>query len=260
MNLSRAWAITTGHLSQIVQDTPRLTAPFYWALIELVLVGFMASWIESSSGASVVHALVAAAIAWSIMVRVGIEIAWNLLIELWDNNLINLFTSPLSIIEWIVAAALYGIIAAALLFVFLCASAYLMFGYNFFSVGWLLIPLLINYYLSALVIGFLASSLPIYYGVRVTTYVFMLSWLFAPFSGLYYSLSVMPLWAQYIAHALPTYYGVDVLKTFVLTGHIAYWKLGMTFLLNGTYLIMTTVLFKQMFEKSKKQGLSRLAN
>lgn len=258
VSISRAWAIVCRHLRQMMTDIPRLTTPFYWALIELLLIGFMGMWIDTSSNNLIALSLIAAAIGWSLIVRTCLEISWNMLEELWAHNLVNLFASPLTIGDWMLSAALFAAIISGALLMFLALCAYMLFGYNFFSVGWMLIPLLCNYYLSGLAMGFLTTSLLIYAGVRVTSYVFMISWLFAPLSGLYYNIDVMPTLVQYVAHLLPTYYGIDVLKTLVLTGNIIYWKLGMTFALNSVYLIATSMLFKHMFEKSKNQGLARL--
>ena len=260
MNMLRIWAITYRHLRQVIKDVPRLSMLFYWSLIELVLIGFMAIWTNGSSSSPVVFSLIAAAVAWSLIVRASLEIPWNLLEELWAHNLVNLFASPLTVTEWLASAALYAAIAFVSLLLFLWGLAYIIFGYNFLSVGLLLVPLLFNYYISALAIGFLTASLLIRYGLRVTSYVFMVSWMFAPLSGIYYSLSVLPVWAQYLAHLLPTYYGIDVLKTFVISGEIVYWKLAAAFTLNALYLVLTFGLFKWMFEKSRQEGLARLTN
>ena len=88
----------------------------------------------------------------------------------------------------------------------------------------------------------------------------MISWMFAPLSGIYYSLTVLPVWAQHIAHLLPTYYGVDLLKGLALSGTISYERLAITFALNGLYLVLTAVLFKWAFEQSRKEGLGRLVH
>ena len=260
MNMRCVWAITYRHLRQVIKDVPRLSMLFYWSFIELVLIGFMAIWTNGSSSSPVVFSLIAAAIAWSFIVRSSLEISWNLLEELWAHNLVNLFASPLTVAEWMASAALYAAIAFVSLVLFLWGLAYITFGYNFLSVGLMLVPFLFNYYISALAIGFLTASLLIRYGLRVTSYVFMVSWMFAPLSGIYYSLSVLPVWAQYVAYLLPTYYGIDVLKTFVISGEVVYWKLIAAFVLNALYLALTLGLFKWMFEKSRQEGLARLTN
>jgi len=260
MNMIRVWAITHSYVRQVIKDMTRLAQIFYWSFIELALIGFMAIWTKGSSSSSVVFSLMAAAIVWSLINRVSLEMPFNMLEELWAHNLLNLFVSPLTIAEWMVSSALYAAIVFVPLLFFLWGLAYSMFGYNFFSVGWMLVPLLFNYYISALVIGFLTAAILIRYGLRATSYVFMISWIFAPMSGIYYSLSVLPVWVQYVAHLLPTYYGIDVLKTFVVSGEIVYWKLAAAFAFNALYLVLTLVLFKWMFEKSRQEGLTRLTN
>jgi len=225
-----------------------------------MIVGFMGVWIDSSSDGHMTTTLIAAAVSWSLIVRPSMEVPWNILEELWSHNLVNLFASPLSIFEWMISACWYTAFSfvALLFFLWLCVLA--LFSYNIFSIGWLLVPLLCNYYLSALCIGFLTAALLIRYGLRMTSYVFMISWMFAPLSGIYYSLTVLPVWAQHIAHLLPTYYGVDLLKGLALSGTISYERLAITFALNGLYLVLTAVLFKWAFEQSRKEGLGRLVH
>lgn len=260
MNIQRIWAIMYRHIRQTIKDVPRLSMLFYWSLIELLLVGFMGIWTQGSTTSVVALSLIAAAIGWSLIVRSCLEVSWNILEELWSHNLINLFASPLTIAEWMVSSALFSALSFMVLMLYLWVLAYAIFAYNVFSVGWLLVPLLLNYYMSAMAIGFLSSSLLIYYGIRATSYVFMVSWIFAPISGIYYGLSVLPVWVQYIAHILPTYYGIDVIKTYVVHGTIDYLSLGLTTVLNILYLVLTCILFKTCFEKSRSEGLTRLTN
>lgn len=260
INLRRVWAVTNRHLRQVIKDAPRLTGMFYWSFIELVIVGYMGIWVDNSADNRVALAVIAAAIGWSLVVRSSIEVAWNLLEELWAHNLVNMFAAPLTALEWIASAAVYIVISFSCLMVFLWGSTLLLFNYNILSVGWILVPLLCNYYLSGLAIGLLTASLLIYYGIRMTSYVFMLSWLFAPLSGVYYSLAVLPVWVQYVAHMLPTYYSIDVLKKIVISGEIAYFNIAIAFVLNMFYVVLTMWLFNTMFERSKQEGLARLTS
>lgn len=258
MNIRRIWAVTCRHLWQTSGDAPRAIGMFYWPLIELMLMGYMGVWVDSSADKAVAFAVVAAVTGWSLIVRSAIEVAWNLLEELWAHNLVNMFASPLSINEWIASASLYILFSSGALFSFLWITSFFLFGYNILSVGWLLIPLICNYYLTGLCIGLLAASVLIQHGVRMVSYIFMISWLFAPLSGVYYSLEVLPVWIQYIAHALPSYYSIDVLKTIVMTGEIIYWKMASACVLNLIYVPFAIWFFKRMFERSRSEGLARL--
>ena len=49
--------------------------------IELALIGFMGIWVDTSSDNFVAVSLIAAAVAWSLMVRSSLEVSWNLLEE-----------------------------------------------------------------------------------------------------------------------------------------------------------------------------------
>ena len=90
----------------------------------------------------------------------------------------------------------------------------------------------------------------------------MLAWMtayfFAPFSAVYYPVSVLPKWGQMIAHALPTTYIFEGMRE-VLYQHTFSWPMFLkSIALNLIYLLLSMGFFKYMFEKSRAKGLARL--
>ena len=107
-------------------------------------------------------------------------------------------------------------------------------------------------------LGFLSSSLVIYWGHQVEACSWMMGYLFAPFSAVFYPVSILPLWAQKIAWALPSTYVLEAMRK-ILAGEPVplsyYWmSLGLDLL----YLCLAIGLFLIMFQKSRVKGLARL--
>ena len=80
-----------------IRDWSRLTDAFYWPTVDLVLWGLTSSYFRSYiPGASkIMMIIISGIILWIIVWRGQYEITVNLLEELWNKNLINLFAAPL---------------------------------------------------------------------------------------------------------------------------------------------------------------------
>jgi len=106
--------------------------------------------------------------------------------------------------------------------------------------------------------GFLGSSVIVYWGQKVQTIAWTMGFLFAPFSAVYYPLSQLPGWVQKIALWLPTTYVFEGMRTVIFTGKLDIVILAKSLGLNVIYLIGSLILFRFMFEKSRAKGLARL--
>lgn len=262
MEFYRVWAITLRHLRHIIHDFSRLTVIFYWPFEEIILWGYSGLWVQSDNGtlSNVGLSLLIGAVLWQITVRANYDISLNLLEEIWSYNVGNLFSTPLQLSEWIMAVVLLAIITLAVITCFLTAVVWLLYAFSIISLGWSLIPILACLFISGLSIGFFSASLLIYWGVRIEPLVYMIGWVFAPFSGIYYALDVLPFWAQCIARMLPMSYIFDAIRSVIETGVFPVHNVLISMALNVVYFVLAIALFCRMYEKSRSEGLARLTS
>lgn len=261
IQLYRAWAIVLRHTRHMVNSFARISDIFYWPLVDIVLWGYSGIWVGEgqSQVSSVALVLLTASVLWQLVVKVNYGISVNLLEEVWSHNVSNLFCTPLQLSEWILGAVILALGIMSCTALFLLAVVYWFYSFNILSIGWVLAPICISLVLSGIVIGFFASALLIYWGYQVDALVFMIGWAFAPLSGVYYPIDVLPAWVRTIASVLPMPYVFDALRQVIATGSTATRPLMISFALNGVYLLITLLFFKYMFEKSRERGLARLA-
>lgn len=262
MEFYRVWAITLRHLRHILHDFSRLTVIFYWPFEEIILWGYSGVWIQNDQG-GMSHlglSLLIGAVLWQITVRANYDISLNLLEEISSYNVSNLFSTPLELSEWVLAAILLACITLGIMILFLSAVVWFLYSFSLISLGLGLIPIIFCLFLSGLSIGFFAASLLVYWGVRIEALVYMIGWVFAPFSGIYYSLEVLPHWAQLVARCLPMCYVFDALRTVIETGIVPTATLLVSLQLNILYFFAALFLFKVMFERSRNEGLARLVS
>jgi ABC-2 type transport system permease protein len=257
LKLSRVWTVFLRYF-YAHRNTPSSAFDFlYWPLVDMVLFGFIGVWLsKQQSSDKVVLSLVIGLVLWGIAYRTNLEISKNLVQELWDENLINFFATPLSLTEWICGLMLSGFLCIMFALPYGALLAYFIFGLNIFSIGFTIIPLIFLLIMSGWILGFIAAGILIYGGQKIETIVWAMGWLPAPFCSVYYPVEVLPNWMQFISKLLPMTYAFEGMRQALNTGTIPYYYLMVSFMLSFIYLIGTLIFFTFMFRKSKEQGLS----
>jgi len=232
---------------------------FFWPILDLFLWGITSVWIQEHdpSMPKLALSILAGLVFWQLIWRSNYEICVNLLQEFWSRNLVNLFSTPLKLREWICALMCIGMgkITVALLFGAGVIAA--MYSLNLFTFGFTLIPFCFSLLLSGWFLGFLSASFVIYLGQRMQMLAWMTAYAFMPFSAVFYPIEALPDWAQVIGRALPMTYIFEGMREVLKTGVFS-WELFWTSIgLNVAYLMGTFALFTFFFDKSRKKGLAR---
>ncbi|MBA3752343.1 ABC transporter permease [Candidatus Dependentiae bacterium] len=231
---------------------------FYWPLYDIFLWGLTAVAFKSVAPLNVSNVWLIALALWPVCYRANLDMSLSLLSELWSRNVVNLFATPLEIHEWVASSMLLGLFDATVSFLYASLVIYLLYGFNVFSLGWILLPLALLLMLSGWTIGLFTASWLLYSGQKLQKLVWVFGWFFVPFSALFYPLQTLPSWAFYIAKAVPMSYVFDALRTFVNQGSLPMVNLYISFALNCFYLTLSYQFFKKMYHASRVKGLSRL--
>lgn len=260
MSIKRINAIILRHLYNWRHNLDRISDSFYWPAMDLILWGLTSVYIKnnSSSVPFIVITLLTGVVFWLIIWRSQYEITVNLLTELWDRNLVNIFGSPLTVGEWIVSVMILGIFKILISILFTIGFAFLLYKTNIFSFGFILIPFIVSLMLTGWAAGFIVGGIIIRFGAKIQTLAWVGVTILMPFSAVYYPVSVLPDWAQIVAKFVPPSYIFEGMREIIFTGNFAYDKLIISFTLNFLYLFLSIWFFVFMFNKSKKIGLGRL--
>jgi len=260
MKLHRVMAIVMRHLYLYSRSYDRLTDSIYWPVMDIVVWGITSQWLMKSQNAipNLALMILTGLVFWQIVWRANYEISVNLLEEFWNQNLVNLFATPLRVSEWIAAVMALGFIKMLFTASVGIIAVWLMYALNIFTVGWMIIPFFALLLMSGWFMGFLGAAVIIYYGQRVQTLAWTMGFLFAPFSAVYYPLESLPGWVQNIAQWLPTTYVFEGMRAILFRGEMPVDMLVKSLALNVMYLILSLAFFVFMFRKSREKGLARL--
>ncbi len=260
INFNRVFAMIYRYTINMRHSFDRITDMFYWPAMDILIWGLTSAYFLKNNPDQnhLQFAIIGGLVFWIVVWRAQYEVTTNLLAELWDKNIVNIFASPLKLSEWVTAFMLFGFIKTIISFSFSLFIAFLLYGFSIVPIGLFLFPIMVNLILSGWAAGFLVAGFLIRYGGTIQTLAWAGVYLIAPFSAVYYSLGTLPAWAQQVSHFLPTSYMFEGIRQLLFTGTMSSDKLLISFVLNIIYLSISLRFFFYMFNKSKKLGLGRL--
>lgn len=259
MKLHRIRAIVRRHFMLTFRRADRIINVLYWPFLNIVLWGITSMWMQQQSqNTNLITMVLTGLILWQIVFRVNLETAKGLFEELLSHNVVNLFSTPLTLGEWIVGMMALGVINMFLVLACCSIAVWLLYGINILVLGWSLLAFMLSLLIAGWFIGFFICGLLIYWGLKAQDFVFTVGWIFSPFSAIYYPLSILPSWLQTIGKCLPMTYVFEAMRGVLTTGQYDRSYLIKSFALDALYLTLSLLFFLYMFEKSKEKGLSRL--
>lgn len=259
MSWQRIWAVFLRYFYFFAR-MDHLADLFFWPALDVFLWGMTSVWIQENdvSMPTIAITILTGLVFWQIIWRSNYEVSVNLLQEFWSRNMVNLFSTPLKLKEWISALMIVGVCKILITILFGTFIVWLLYSLNIFNIGWAIVPFCASLTLSGWFIGFLSAAIMVYFGQRVQMLAWMTAYVFAPFSAVFYPLAALPKWAQAIGKVLPMTYVFEGMRKVLAQGIFSWEDFGMSMVLNIVYLLGTLFLFWFFFEKSRSKGLSRL--
>jgi ABC-2 type transport system permease protein len=256
-SLDRAWTVFMRYFYSNRRTASVFVDYLYWPVIDILLFGYIGlSLSDQVLNNNLVINLLTGMVLWQVTFRTNLEVSKNLLLELWDENLINFFATPLRLSEWLVGLMMIGPVTVLFTVPYGALIVKLMVNENIFTMGWSMLLIIASLVMSGWFLGIFTSSFLIYYGQKMDTLVWAVGWLPAPFCSIYYPLETLPHWMQLASKLLPMTYAFEAMRTVINTHTIPYDLLLISFALNVLYLILALAFFMCMFRKSKNEGLS----
>ena len=90
-----------------------------------------------------------------------------------------------------------------------------VFGLSFFAYGLALVPFLLILFMFGVALGICTCGMVLRLGPAAEWFVWPVPAIISPFAGVFYPISVLPHWMQFIAKLLPVSYVFEGLRTIV---------------------------------------------
>ena len=202
----------------LMSSWPRLLELVYWPALQIITWGFLQNYISQTSGffARAGGTLIGAVILWDILFRGQLGFSISFLEEMWARNLGNLMMSPLKPIEFLISLMIMSLIRLAIGVIPMTGLALFFFGFNFYSIGLPLIAFFCNLIFTSWSVGIFASGLVLRNGLGAESIVWTLMFAVMPLACIYYPVSVLPVWLQYVSWALPPTYVFEGMRALLI--------------------------------------------
>ncbi len=258
MKWHRIKALMTRHLYLYQRSIPRLMDIFFWPTMTLLLWGFVSEYLQQSNfsgSVNIVTVLLGAIILWEILSEGQHSLSVAFLEDIWERNLLNIFVTPLKISEFLASTALLGVIRVFLVGIVMGVVALFAYSFNLFSLGFYIIPFAFNLIFFGWILGLIITAVILRFGTSAQVLAFGIMFLVQPFTAVFYPVSILPKYIQYISYALPSTYVFEGLRAVVNTGHFLNSYFLISVGLNIIYLALALWFFYRMFARVKKNGM-----
>lgn len=259
MNPSRIAAIFIRQLFLLKSNPTRLAGVFLWLIIDVVQWGFISKYLGSLGQATFgfITVILGAIILWEFMTRIQQGIMMAFLEDIWSQNFINFFASPLRIREYLSGLVLTATATGIAGFLIMVLIAGLLFGYNVLRLGLLLVPFLFILFVFGMAMGIFVSAAIFKLGPSAEWLGWPIPMVLSVFAGVYYPVSTLPSSLQVVAHLVPPSYVFEGMRSILETGAYGYNLLTQLLvggLLSVLYLFLASSFFIRIYRQNLKNG------
>jgi ABC-2 type transport system permease protein len=235
---------------------PRLLELLYWPALQIITWGFLQNYISANAGffARAGGTLIGAVILWDILFRGQLGFSISFLEEMWARNLGNLMMSPLKPIEFLIALMAMSLIRLAIGVIPMTLLAMVFFDFNFYGIGLPLVAFFCNLIFTSWSIGIFVSGLVLRNGLGAESIVWTLMFGLMPLACVYYPVTVLPYWLQYVAWTLPPTYVFEGMRALLIDHVLRLDLMTEAFAINVVLFIASFAVFLALLRSARRHG------
>lgn len=255
--IRRIGAMVVRHWYLLTGSWPRILDLFYWPLVQMLLWGFIQSYLASANGfiARAAGVLLGAALLWDVLFRSQVSLSIAFLEEIWSRNLGHLFVSPLRSGEFVASLVVVSLIRTLIGLTSASLMAIALFGYSLYGLGLGLIAFFFNLSLFGWAVGVAVAALILRFGMGAEMLTWVLAAGLAPLCAVYYPIDALPHWIQWVPHLLPPAYVFEGMRGVLLHGVFRIDLFAAAFALNILYFASGLALFLTMVRAARHRGM-----
>ena len=228
---------------------------FIFSTITIVVFSFVAKYLAGSANPSGALYLIIGLLLWEI-VRIGqysitVSVLWNV----WSRNLSNMFVSPMSTTEYLLALMISSFGKCIVVIAMLAFFVYWITGFNLLSLGFTnLILYFINLIVFSWSVGILITGVIFKYGTRIQAMSWGVIFLFQPLSASFFPISVLPQPLQVVASYIPITHVFTAARNSINNPTVDWGLFLYSLFLNLIYFVVSCLLFVYFYRKSLQTG------
>ena len=218
LSAARIFAMVRRYWYLLSSSWPRLLDLIYWPTVQMLMWGFLQMYVAQNAGffARAGGVFIGSVLLWDILFRGQLGFSISFLEEMWSRNLANIMMSPLRPVEFISALMIMSVVRLAIGMVPVSLLAIAFFGFNLWALGLALVAFFANLMLTSWSIGIFVAGLLLRNGMGAESLAWTIMFLFLPLTCVYYPVTVLPVWLQYVAWSLPPTYVFEGMRALLI--------------------------------------------
>ncbi|MBI4211756.1 MAG: ABC transporter permease [Deltaproteobacteria bacterium] len=246
----RQWYLMKGSFSRIL---PNVT----WVAVDIILWGFITKYLAAitASKFDFVPLLLGSVLIWDFFVRIMHGISMAFFEDIWSRNFLNLFSTPLSIAEYLTGLVCTSIATGTFGLAVMLLLAIGGFGLSFARYGLLIFPFFMILFLFGVALGISGIALVLRLGPASEWFIWPIPAILSPFVGVFYPIETLPQWMQLIARILPPSYVFENIRSIVSGGQASMQSLGISTVLAVIYILIACWIFTRVYRRAVRTGL-----
>jgi len=258
MNFRIVFALVCRYLFLYTRNWVRLAEVVFWPMMELVTWGFLTRYLEGRMGGGESGPftwMLGGVIFWDVMFRSQQGVAISFLEDVWTRNLLNIFVAPVRPVEYLASAFGVGLVRIAVTVLILWALSWSFFRFNLLDIGPALVPFFASLLLFGWAIGIFATALIMRFGQAAESLAWAVPFLIQPLTAVYYPVSIMPGWLQWVALALPSTHVFEGMRGVMAGAGFSWSHFGWAMALNGVCLVLAGFFYSWTLATVRAKGL-----
>ena len=225
MNLHRVRVVVRRHAYVLWRAPHRWFDIAFWPLMDVILWGSLGTFVAQQSDTSQAGApyLIAGILMFHILFQSQIAVATGFMEETWSRNLLNVLTTPVTEIEYVVGTATFGLAKVVLALTTLSVTAFLSFGFGLDEIGWSIIPIAFILTVVGWGVGIANIGVVLRFGQGAEILVWGSNFILMALSGVFNPVEALPGPLQPLARVLPSTHAFGALRE-VLAGQPLPWS------------------------------------
>jgi ABC-2 type transport system permease protein len=217
-SLNRVAAMVRRYWYLLRSSWPRILDLIYWPTVQMLMWGFLQLYVSQNAGffARAGGVFIGSVLLWDILFRGQLGFSISFLEEMWARNLGNIMMSPLRPVEFVAALMIMSIVRLSIGMVPVTLLAIAFFDFNLWSLGFALAAFFANLMLTSWAIGIFVAGLLLRNGMGAEGMAWTIMFLFLPLTCVYYPVTVLPHWLQYVAWSLPPTYVFEGMRALLI--------------------------------------------
>jgi ABC-2 type transport system permease protein len=168
---------------------------------------------------------------------------------------LNLFASPLTIPQYLLGLVVTSTVTSLIGLMVMLVLATALFGLPFFAYGLTLVPFLLILFLFGVSLGICTCAWVLRLGPSAEWLVWPVPAVMSPFAGVFYPISILPQWMQFVGKLLPVSYVFEGLRKIISGGTVPVTSLILGGGLAVAYVLLACWFFKRVFRHAVRTGI-----